>query len=757
MKKISAICLVVALLMSVFMIVPVQAATAVAKGMAVSIENGDIDWQAVKNSGKVDFALIQAYDGDTKDGAFEANYVNATKAGVSVGALMNITATTTSGATSQANKMVKALENKPFPYPILVYIGGSAYSSMDKATVTAIASAACTTLEKAKYFAVLYMDYSFSNTYIDTATLAQSHALCIGAGSDNDAWSMRRTSRAGKVDGVTTTVSLFNTYWDFPSIIRDAGLNNIVAVKGNWNGIAWDQRDSYWGYNYIGGGTIYDTACGILSTCNAINYMNGAFPDYATANAFILEWARYANSIGGFNPNGSASGGYRYIMFGTDISNPPPLQTKYGEKYGFTMPITWTENWNYANYYNGYSYNNIYVNQQTSLKNYLANGAVAIAHVPGHFICLADYDPATDKFLVLDSYDYWTRENTYCDGVEWVSSAKLSGGLPALTVGGYCVLKPTSSNNNNVAQEETNNYPYTSGKNLMLYDGESLFQVAGDDASQTTIALHYDQTQGESSLKMNCTAPTANANKGGYVSQLLKASSNLSSYANFGIDVYVPKTLTGSHVLRVGFWSKGSEVAYTRISMKGWEAGWHNVAIPASNISGSITAIDALSYTWNNTAKLSDPTYFLIDNVRMFNGSLEKSAGELVKDAIAALPDTITINDATAINSARTSYNALNATEKAKVTNLAKLEAAEVALKVLQGGTNVTLGDVDQNGKVDAKDALAVLKYSVGKEILSQDQLLAAEVDGKDGINAKDALEILKYAVGNIARFPIQG
>ena len=209
----------------------------------------------------------------------------------------------------------------------------------------------------------------------------------------------------------------------------------------------------------------------------------------------------------------------------------------------------------------------------------------------------------------MDSYDYWTRENTYCDGVEWVTAAKLSGGLPALTVGGYCVLKPTKTATTTTTTQ-TNKFPYASGNSLMLYDGETTYQVAGDDATKTTIALHYDQTQGESSLKMNCTAPTANANKGGYVSQLLKASTNLSSYKYFGIDVYVPKKLTGTHTLRVGFFSGGSEKGYTRISMKNWEAGWHKVGIEIAKISGTITAVDALTYTWNNTDKITDATYF---------------------------------------------------------------------------------------------------------------------------------------------------
>ncbi len=754
MKKLCSVCLILALFLSVFAVMPAHAATVVHKGFEVSSSNGDVDWNAVKNAGTVNFAMLQAYNGTEKDDAFEANYANATAAGVPLGASMVLTAKTPTTAKTQVGNLLKALENKPFLYAICIYVGGDTYGSMNKATVTSIASTALATLQAGNYFTVLYMDYTFSKNNIDTDTLKQSYALCIGSGSDNDAWLMRRTSKTGKVAGVKGNVALFNTYHDFPTTIRQKGLNNVITAKGNWNGIAWDQRDNEWAWNYFGAGSVYDTACGILSTCNAINYMTGAFPDHASAKSFILDWANYAHNIGGYNPGPYGSdGGYRYIMFGTDISNPPPLQTKYGATYNFTMPITWTEVWNGANGGN----NNIYVNTQTALKNYLANGAVAIAHVPGHFICLADYDPATDKFLVLDSYDYWTRENTYCDGVEWVTAAKLSGGLPALTVGGYCVLQPTVAST--PEPEQTNKYPYVSGSQYMLYDGETTFEVAGDETTKTNIYLHYEDTQGDSSLKMDCTSPTSGSNnKGGYASQLLKASSNLSNYKNFGIDIYLPNDLKGIHAFKVGFYSNNREVASVRISMNDWAKGWHNITIPKSEISGNLTAVDALTYTWTNTARVKDATYILVDNVRMNNGSssVVKSEGEQVKDMIDALPSIVVLADASAIQEVRTYYTSLAETEKAKVTNLSKLEKAEADLAALQGGT-YELGDVNGDQRVDAKDALDVLKFAVGKSNLSEAQMVAAEVVGDNAINAKDALEILKYSVGKIAKFPIQG
>ncbi len=69
----------------------------------------------------------------------------------------------------------------------------------------------------------------------------------------------------------------------------------------------------------------------------------------------------------------------------------------------------------------------------------------------------------------------------------------------------------------------------------------------------------------------------------------------------------------------------------------------------------------------------------------------------------------------------------------------------------------VQLGDVNEDEKIDAKDALEVLKFAVGKTLLTEKQQKAAEVIGDEDINAKDALEILKYSVQKINKFPIEG
>ena len=59
-----------------------------------------------------------------------------------------------------------------------------------------------------------------------------------------------------------------------------------------------------------------------------------------------------------------------------------------------------------------------------------------------------------------------------------------------------------------------------------------------------------------------------------------------------------------------------------------------------------------------------------------------------------------------------------------------------------------TKGDANNDGEVDANDAVAILLYVVSKYTLTGDQLLAADVNGDHTVDANDAVAVLLYIVG---------
>lgn len=64
-----------------------------------------------------------------------------------------------------------------------------------------------------------------------------------------------------------------------------------------------------------------------------------------------------------------------------------------------------------------------------------------------------------------------------------------------------------------------------------------------------------------------------------------------------------------------------------------------------------------------------------------------------------------------------------------------------------------TLGDVNNDGEIDPKDAVLVLRYSAELIPLGEDQQKAANVNGDAFIDAKDAVKILRYSAGMIKSF----
>ena len=76
-----------------------------------------------------------------------------------------------------------------------------------------------------------------------------------------------------------------------------------------------------------------------------------------------------------------------------------------------------------------------------------------------------------------------------------------------------------------------------------------------------------------------------------------------------------------------------------------------------------------------------------------------------------------------------------------------------VSANVLNGQSAGFYGDLDDTNRIDAKDALMVLKYAVQKQQFNNKQVILADVNADGTINAKDALDILKYSVNKITKF----
>ena len=132
------------------------------------------------------------------------------------------------------------------------------------------------------------------------------------------------------------------------------------------------------------------------------------------------------------------------------------------------------------------------------------------------------------------------------------------------------------------------------------------------------------------------------------------------------------------------------------------------------------------------------------------------AAAKAVDDMIDALPavDELEYADKADVDAARAAYDALTEAQKGLVLELAALEDAEEAIADL--APDVTYGDINDDGNIDASDALEALQHSVELKTLEGDALTAADVTNDGTVDAADALNILQYSVELIDHFPVE-
>lgn len=127
------------------------------------------------------------------------------------------------------------------------------------------------------------------------------------------------------------------------------------------------------------------------------------------------------------------------------------------------------------------------------------------------------------------------------------------------------------------------------------------------------------------------------------------------------------------------------------------------------------------------------------------------------------LPAANTITDATCkpkAKAAREAYDLLNVDQKALVSEEVVKHLTDVEAKLATipdtPVTPVMYGDLNNDKKVNATDALIALKIAVGKQKADEQLIKLADVDGNKQVNANDALLILKKAVDKIKKFPVE-
>lgn len=193
-----------------------------ALGIDVSKWNGNIDWNAVKNSG-INYVIIRCgYRGSSAgslvvDPKFTANIKGATAAGLKVGVYFFTQAVDEREAVEEASMVLDQIKNYKISYPVFLDVesSGGRADKIDKATRTAVCKAFCQTIQNAGYNAGIYANKSWLTTKLDPSALSAykiwlaQYAAAPTYTGRYDLWQYRST---GSVSGISGNVDMNLSY-----------------------------------------------------------------------------------------------------------------------------------------------------------------------------------------------------------------------------------------------------------------------------------------------------------------------------------------------------------------------------------------------------------------------------------------------------------------------------------------------------------------------------------------------------------------
>lgn len=202
------------------------------KGIDVQRWQGQIDFDAVKNQGKVDFAIIKIGGSDSgiyTDQKFQRNYDGFKRVGIPIGAYWFVGPLCKSynDGVADAKRVINIIQGKKFEYPI--YIDFEAPDKSNKAGNTDACIGFCETMEAAGYFTGIYAsDVQGFQERLELNRL-YPYALWVARYGSKPKivqnYGIWQYTSSGIVDGITGNVDQNYSYIDYPSIIKSGGFN----------------------------------------------------------------------------------------------------------------------------------------------------------------------------------------------------------------------------------------------------------------------------------------------------------------------------------------------------------------------------------------------------------------------------------------------------------------------------------------------------------------------------------------------------
>lgn len=209
-------------------------------------EYQSVNWDTLAKS-KVEFVIMRAGIGTRLDKKFEANYKEAKRHGFKVGAYWYSFAKNTTTVLTEMNAFHKALKGKQFDMPVYIDVEEQSVFATGINNVTNIVATACNALEKLGYFAGIYTSRCSAYSYIRESILKRytmwvadyNHSAKTTYKYPYAMWQHGVAKNPqhypfaanapylvnGYVPGINGQCDVDICYQDFPTIIKEKGLN----------------------------------------------------------------------------------------------------------------------------------------------------------------------------------------------------------------------------------------------------------------------------------------------------------------------------------------------------------------------------------------------------------------------------------------------------------------------------------------------------------------------------------------------------
>ncbi len=289
------------------------------KGIDVSVHQGAINWNAVKNEG-ISYAMVRVGNNRVLDSNFASNMQSANAAGVYTGVYFYSKAMSEAQSLGDAQWVINQLKGYNVNYPVAIDLEDNNQGALGMNSVTQIAKVFCDEIRAAGYTPMVYCNENWAKNKVNFSALpgvarwiARYNSYYDGAYA-RDIWQSGSTLRLNGISSRYVDVDFARTNF--------AGIGNRVSPVGWYTpttGMWVLDGNGYW-YSYVNGGYPRDKWEFIRGEYYYFNHsgyivkgwqqIGGTWYYFDTSGAMHKGWLNYNGNWYYLKPNGAMATGW---------------------------------------------------------------------------------------------------------------------------------------------------------------------------------------------------------------------------------------------------------------------------------------------------------------------------------------------------------------------------------------------------------------------------------------------------------------